>query len=62
LSEWIKTHAKFIVAAVTPVFVAIQAAVTDSEITSAEVGTIVAAVIVAIGVLSVPNKPETPEA
>lgn len=54
-------YAKFIVAAVTPVFVAIQAAVTDGSISSDEWGTIAASVAVAIGVLLVPNKP-APEA
>jgi hypothetical protein len=56
LSEWIKTHAKFVVAAVTPVFLAVQAALTDSEITTEEGVAIGVAVVVAVGVLLKANQ------
>lgn len=46
---------KAVVAAGTPVFLAVQAAVTDDTITSTEWVGIVAALVVAAGVLTVPN-------
>jgi len=62
--------AKAIVAAVVTgagaVIAAVQAAITDSEVTSQEAGMIVTAVIVAVaavvGVYRTPNTPEVPEA
>jgi hypothetical protein len=48
-------YAKTIVAALTPVFVVAQAAITDNEVTSAEWAAIVVALVAAVGVWATPN-------
>jgi hypothetical protein len=52
---------KAIVAAGTPVFLAVQAAVTDDHVSQAEVVAISVAVLVFLGVLAKGNAPAPPE-
>ncbi|HEY9367577.1 hypothetical protein [Streptomyces sp.] len=49
---------KAAVAALTPVFVACQAAVTDGEVTTTEWAAIAVALVAAYGVWRVPNAPK----
>lgn len=52
-------YAKFIVGIIGAAVIAIQTALTDGVITSAEWGTIALAVLTALGVWGAPNKPAT---
>jgi hypothetical protein len=54
---FLKAHAKSILAAIAAGGVAIQAAISDDVITSAEKVAIVLAVLTALGVYAVPNDP-----
>ena len=53
---------KAVVAALTPVFLVVQAAVTDDVITQEEWVRIVVGLLVALGVVTVPNAPKPPVA
>lgn len=55
--EKLKEIAKFLVALLAPVFLVIQSALTDGEITQDEWLKILVALLVALGVWAVPNKP-----
>lgn len=52
----ISAHTKAIVAALSPVVLAVEAAVTDGQITAAEWGAIGVAVAAAVGVWLAPNR------
>lgn len=58
----VSRYAKGIIAGLGPVVFAGQAAVTDGVITNAEWVTIVVALLVALGVVAVPNAPKAPAA
>jgi peptidoglycan/LPS O-acetylase OafA/YrhL len=58
----IKPYAKAIVAVLVAVVVAVQAALTDGEITTDEWKAIAGAFVAAVLVYLVPNKPPAPEA
>jgi hypothetical protein len=60
MESWLDRAARYwkaIIAAATPVFLAVQAAVTDDHVSSEEVVAISVAVLVALGVLAKRNAP-----
>jgi hypothetical protein len=60
MESWLDKAARYwkaIIASATPVFLAVQAAVTDDRISSEEVVAISVAVLVALGVLAKGNAP-----
>jgi hypothetical protein len=61
MMERFERYWKFYIAAIMPVFLVVQAAITDSSINTEEVGAIVAAVLVAFGVLSKSNGKPPPD-
>jgi hypothetical protein len=60
MESWLDRAARYwkaIIASATPVFLAVQAAVTDDHVSSEEVVAISVAVLVALGVLAKGNAP-----